>query len=704
VTKKQPIPFGKYLLLDRVNIGGMAEVWKAKTFGAEGFEKLVAIKRILPNIAEDEEFISMFIDEAKISVQLTHANVAQVFDLGKIGESYYIAMEYVSGRDLRAIFDKARKRGEPAPIPLVCYALSKASEGLDYAHRKRDAQGDELNIVHRDVSPQNILCSFDGETKVIDFGIAKAANKATKTQAGILKGKFGYMSPEQVRGLPLDRRSDVFALGVVLYEMLTGERLFVGESDFSVLEKVRAVDILPPSTYNRRIPAALEKIVLKALAKDVDNRFSYASELGDELQRFLITSDTIFSRKDLQQFMKSTFAEDVEREKMKLAEYSEIKLPPGMAALAGLAPLPVAPAKPAPVMQPSSDATMIRAEAAPAAGAPRPAAPRLSGIRPAISPPPVAPAVNGVRGAGPPPTAPARPAVAPGRQSTGQIPAIARGASSPGMGAVKPPPPVPRLEPVSAPVAEDPEFDPDLDPEPTHGAGEGGLGADIDSALERDAKPPPRQPTRVKRALTPEALDHDGQAQAAQGGKRKLPLLLGVAGGVVALGLAGFFLLGKPTGTLLVNCTPSENLVILLDGESVGTVTPYMNPKVAAGPHSLQIASKGYEILTKQITVEKQQTNTEELSLARKGFAPVEDKKLVSTEKALIFRKTDGAEVTLDGKVVLAKDAKDSIWSEEIDGAVEHVVEAKLAGFKTQTEKVPAGTPVKVTVELQKDN
>ncbi|MBS2029512.1 MAG: serine/threonine protein kinase, partial [Deltaproteobacteria bacterium] len=177
----------------------MAEVWKAKTFGAEGFEKLVAIKRILPNIAEDEEFISMFIDEAKISVQLTHSNVAQVFDLGKIGDSYFIAMEYISGKDLRAMFDKSRKRGEPAPIPLTCYCLSKAAEGLDYAHRKRDAGGTDLNIVHRDVSPQNILCSYDGEVKVIDFGIAKAANKATKTQAGILKGKFGYMSPEQVR-------------------------------------------------------------------------------------------------------------------------------------------------------------------------------------------------------------------------------------------------------------------------------------------------------------------------------------------------------------------------------------------------------------------------------------------------------------------------------------------------------------------------
>ncbi|MBI5548372.1 MAG: serine/threonine protein kinase, partial [Deltaproteobacteria bacterium] len=293
----------------------MAEVWRAKTFGEQGFEKLVAIKRILPNIAEDDEFITMFIDEAKITVQLTHANIAQTFDLGKIGDSYFIALEYVAGKDLRAIFDRCRKRNETAPIPMVCYMVSKMCEGLDYAHRKRSSTGMELRIIHRDVSPQNCLVSFEGEIKVIDFGIAKAANQATKTQAGILKGKFGYMSPEQVRGLPLDQRSDVFAAGVVLYEMLTGERLFVGDSDFSVLERVRQAEILPPTKYNHRIPDGLEKIVLKALAKEPEERFQWASDLADALQRFLITNESIFSRKDLSQYNKSTFAEDVEKEK-----------------------------------------------------------------------------------------------------------------------------------------------------------------------------------------------------------------------------------------------------------------------------------------------------------------------------------------------------------------------------------------------------
>ncbi len=332
--KRQPIPFGKYLLLDRVNIGGMAEVWRAKTFGAGGFERIVAIKRILPNIAEDEEFISMFLDEAKITVQLNHANIAQIYELNNLSNSYFIAMEYVSGKDLRAVFDRCRKRGEPAPIPLTCYAIAQCCEGLDYAHRAKDRQGRDMSIVHRDVSPQNALISYDGEVKVIDFGIAKAAGKATKTQAGILKGKFGYMSPEQIRGLPLDGRSDIFAMGVCLYEMLTGERLFVGDSDFSVLEKVRKVEVLPPSHFNRKIPEPLERIVMKSLAKDVDDRYQHATELGEDLRAFMYSTGNSFARKDLAAFMKATFAEDYEKERARIVEYAEVKAPEGMLAAA----------------------------------------------------------------------------------------------------------------------------------------------------------------------------------------------------------------------------------------------------------------------------------------------------------------------------------------------------------------------------------
>ena len=285
----------------------MAEVFKAKVVGVEGFERIVALKRILPHIAEDEEFITMFIDEAKIAVQLQHANIAQIFDLGKVDDAYFIALEYVHGRDLRGLFDDLRKHGQTMPLTQVCYVIMQVCEGLDYAHNKRDSQGRALNLVHRDISPQNVLIGYEGEVKLIDFGIAKAAGKASKTQAGILKGKFGYMSPEQVRGLPIDRRSDIFALGIILHEMLTGKRLFVGESDFSTLEKVRNVEIVPPSSLNAQIPEPLERIVLKALAKDVQDRYQNALDLHDDLQAFLYSVGLFSSRKDLSVWMKRTF-------------------------------------------------------------------------------------------------------------------------------------------------------------------------------------------------------------------------------------------------------------------------------------------------------------------------------------------------------------------------------------------------------------
>jgi serine/threonine protein kinase len=321
----KPIPFGKYYLLERINVGGMAEVFKAKTVGVEGFERIVALKRILPSIAEDEEFITMFIDEAKIAVQLQHANIAQIFDLGKVDDSYFIALEYVNGRDLRSVFDELRKMEQRMPMPQVCYCVMQLCEGLDYAHNKRDAQGRELNLVHRDVSPQNVLLGYEGEVKLIDFGIAKAAGKASKTQAGILKGKFGYMSPEQVRGLPIDRRSDIFALGIVLYELLTGERLFIGESDFSTLEKVRNVEIISPSSFNADIPEKLERIVLKALEKNVEDRYQNAIDLHDDLQLFMHSVGQFASRKDLSAWMKRTFASEANLEDSEALDFEEVE-------------------------------------------------------------------------------------------------------------------------------------------------------------------------------------------------------------------------------------------------------------------------------------------------------------------------------------------------------------------------------------------
>ncbi len=353
---KKPTIFGKYLLLERLNVGGMAEVFTAKAFGVEGFERILAIKKILPTMAEDEEFITMFIDDARISVQLNHANVVHIHELGKHDEAYYIAMEYVSGKDLRALLERFRRRREIMPTAMAVFIASKMCEGLDYAHRKKDARGQELHIIHRDVSPQNILLSYEGEVKIIDFGIAKAANRSQKTQAGILKGKFGYMSPEQVRGQPIDRRSDIFAVGVTLYEMLTGEKLFVGESDFSTLEKVRNAEVPLPRQFNPNIPAGLEKVVLKSLAREVEDRYQWSSDLQEDLMRFLLAGDAIYSAKHLSAYMKEAFAEDLYREAEKMERYASISRPEDLEASgitaapkkkpAGAAPPPpAAPAK-----------------------------------------------------------------------------------------------------------------------------------------------------------------------------------------------------------------------------------------------------------------------------------------------------------------------------------------------------------------------
>ncbi|ATB40686.1 serine/threonine protein kinase [Cystobacter fuscus] len=324
---KKPTLFGKYLLLERINVGGMAEVFTAKAFGVEGFERILAIKKILPTMAEDDEFITMFIDEARISVQLNHANIVHIHELGKHEDTYFIAMEYVPGRDLRTILERYRRRKEIMPTAQAVFLASKICEGLDYAHRKKDARGQDLNIIHRDISPQNILISYEGEVKLIDFGIAKAANRSQKTQAGILKGKFGYMSPEQVRGLPIDRRSDIFAVGVILYEMLTGERLFVGESDFSTLEKVRNAEVPAPRQFNPNIPAGLEKVLMKALSGEADTRYQWGSDLQEDLMRFLLAGDAIYSSKHLSAYMKEVFAEDILREAEKMERYASIERP-----------------------------------------------------------------------------------------------------------------------------------------------------------------------------------------------------------------------------------------------------------------------------------------------------------------------------------------------------------------------------------------
>jgi hypothetical protein len=233
-------------------------------------------------------------------------------------------MEYIWGKDLLQIQNRIRKLKQMMPVQMACFCIAKVLEGLDYAHRKRDPLGRPLEIVHRDCSPQNVLISYEGEVKVIDFGIAKATSRNSRTMAGVLKGKFGYMSPEQVRGLPLDRRSDIFALGTMLYECLTGERLFQGETDFSTLEKVRNVDIQPPRAVNPNIPESVEKVILKALAKDVDDRYQWCSEMLADLQAYLMSQDVVTTAKSLSSWLKEIFAQEIDRERQQLEQYKRV--------------------------------------------------------------------------------------------------------------------------------------------------------------------------------------------------------------------------------------------------------------------------------------------------------------------------------------------------------------------------------------------
>ena len=304
----------------------MAEVFRGKQIGVEGFARLVALKRILPNISADQDFIDMFIDEAKLAVQMRHANIVQIYDLGHTDGSYYIAMEYIAGVDLRTVWDRARRRNRLLPIAMSAYIMQKVAEGLDFAHRKKDDRGNDIGLVHRDISPQNVLISFEGEVKVVDFGIAKAKNKVSKTQAGTLKGKFGYMSPEQVRGIELDNRSDIFAVGACLYELIVGERLFLGESDFSTLEKVRNVEMVPPSQLNKSLSPQIERIVMKTLQKNRDDRYRYTSEVSEDLQRYLFESNQPFQRTDLARYMKQHFKPEIDKEYERLERYRDVSL------------------------------------------------------------------------------------------------------------------------------------------------------------------------------------------------------------------------------------------------------------------------------------------------------------------------------------------------------------------------------------------
>jgi len=309
------VKFGKYILLDKIATGGMAEIWLAKQTGVEGFEKLVVIKKILPHFTHDKEFVTMFLDEARIAAKLNHPNIVQIYDLGKEQNTYYIAMEYISGDDIRGILQTSIKQGKFLPLQLAVRIISQAAAGLHYAHTLTDMYGTPMNIVHRDISPQNILVTYTGTTKIVDFGIAKAATQSQETRAGTLKGKFAYMSPEQALGKKLDGRSDLFALGIVLYEITVGKRLFKSDSELKTLRMITEEPIVSPIELNPKYPKRLNDIIMKALERDRDKRFKNCNEFHVELEAFLRDYPKPSSTVDLSKWMKKIFAEKIEKVK-----------------------------------------------------------------------------------------------------------------------------------------------------------------------------------------------------------------------------------------------------------------------------------------------------------------------------------------------------------------------------------------------------
>ena len=309
-----PQQFGDYHLLEKIATGGMAEVWRARAYGLAGFEKILVIKRVLDSLAKDEEFVKLFIDEAKISVELLHVNIVQVFELNEVNNSYYMAMEYVHGLDVARLVSRAR--GKSFPIPLALVVISEVLKALDFAHGRTDETGRPLEIVHCDISPQNILVSYAGEVKITDFGISRAAFQA-KSLHDVIRGKYAYMSPEQVDGKDLDGRSDLFSLGIVLFELLTGRRLFKGRTRDETIARVRRAEVPSPRAYRPEISEDLEGILLKVLSTRPAQRYQTAGEMLEDISQLMIRENHRATNNDLAAYIRQVVEMEQGRVKRK---------------------------------------------------------------------------------------------------------------------------------------------------------------------------------------------------------------------------------------------------------------------------------------------------------------------------------------------------------------------------------------------------
>ncbi len=298
-----------YRVSERLEAGGMAEVFRGEATGVQGFKKQVAIKRVLPHLASNEKFIRMFLDEARLSARLTHANIVQVFDIGRVENTYFIVMEFIDGVNLKHIIEHVRNKRQAFPLPIACHVAVDVCKGLQYAHHLHDTDGGELHIVHRDISPPNVLISRQGEVKIVDFGLAKAAHSVEKTEPGVVKGKFSYLAPETALGQEADAQADIFAVGIMLWEMLAGRKLFQGETDYQTVKMVQQAQVPSLRTLNPAVPAELETIIAKALAKEKSARYDSAEAFGDDVLAFLFNNKLRVGTSDVSKLVNEVVSE-----------------------------------------------------------------------------------------------------------------------------------------------------------------------------------------------------------------------------------------------------------------------------------------------------------------------------------------------------------------------------------------------------------
>jgi serine/threonine-protein kinase len=308
----------RYRVIEKIASGGMAEVFRAESAGLEGFKKTVAIKRVLPHLAEKKQFIGMFLDEARLSAHLSHSNCVQVFDIGVGDNTFFIVMEYVDGSDLKGVIEYRRKLGQPFPLEEACLICVRICEGLSYAHELIDGRGQTMHIVHRDMSPPNVLITRHGEVKIVDFGLAKANSQLEHSEPGIIKGKFSYLSPEAAQGLPVDAKTDIFAVGIILWELLAGRRLFLGETDLETVRMVQQARVPSVRQFNPRVSAELDASLMKALAGDPQKRYQTARDFGRDLNKILFHLGREVSSFDIAQLVLPIWRERSEKKRQRV--------------------------------------------------------------------------------------------------------------------------------------------------------------------------------------------------------------------------------------------------------------------------------------------------------------------------------------------------------------------------------------------------